>query len=168
MKSLLLSLQGRIGPSDFWRGALFLFVAGFFVFYAPQVDLGLSLITFPLQFLILYCWVALWTKRYHDADKSGAHCLIPMSLYFLLIIILAVIYLYQVSGDDMARASELMQEQDFEGGQAIIEQGVEAAFSNRLPVCIIMTIAGIIIAAIFNRGLKTYPNRNEYGPVPPA
>ena len=75
MLSTYLSPAGRMSPSDFKKSALILIVVGV-LFSIPEL-LGiksLSALAGIVSFALIYPWIVIWIKRYHDGGKSGWMC----------------------------------------------------------------------------------------------
>jgi uncharacterized membrane protein YhaH (DUF805 family) len=82
--NLFFSAQGRTGRRDFWIGAAILFVAGILINVLP----GLG----QLIFLgVIYCWVCLYAKRLHDADRSGWLVMVPILVWFGAIVVALIV-----------------------------------------------------------------------------
>ena len=72
-QSVFFSTDGRMGQKAFWVGALILFLAWI-------LSHVLHLLA-PIAWLILtYCWICLFSKRLHDAGRSGWMTLIPFAV----------------------------------------------------------------------------------------
>ena len=74
MGNLLFSPSGRISPADFMRGATILIVVGLVLGLLPILMPALAMLSI-IFLVMLWCWIVLWVKRYHDGGKSGgARC----------------------------------------------------------------------------------------------
>lgn len=159
MLNLLFSPSGRIGPSEFVKGAMALIIFGIvssFISYAG-FSAALEAILGLLTLVTLYCWVVLWIKRYHDAGKSGSKALIPIILY----VIVATIAMFFLMGDLLA----LIFEAAAEGAEPSDEQ-IEAMTKDiMIPVIIVTVLIQLAFVFGFNRLIKHDPNDNQYGPA---
>ena len=89
MLNTYLSPAGRMNPGDFKKSALTLIVIGV-IFSIPEL-LGmdsLGALAGIVSFALLYPWIVIWIKRYHDGGKSGWSSLLPIIVYLLATIIL--------------------------------------------------------------------------------
>lgn len=160
MGNLLFSPSGRIGPGEFIKGAIILIVLTT-VLSLPTI-LGLpdivATITGLISFVFLWCWIALWIKRYHDGGKSGWMCLIPISIY-IVVIILA--YAMIAGGPFMELMNATMEGVD----EAAIDE-MEAAMTKEtsLPVTLASLAISLAIAFLFNMMIKQDMHDNQYGP----
>lgn len=161
MGHLLFSPNGRIGPDAFMRGAVMLIVASVFL-SLPQI-IGI-LPAFQgvfdlLSLILLYPWIALWIKRYHDAGKSGVMCLLPIFVYIFAVIVLAVFMLGGVIGQIMQATADGAAQADID---ALTE---ELMRPKMLPFLIASTALSWLLAFLFNRAIKRDPHDNQYGPA---
>jgi uncharacterized membrane protein YhaH (DUF805 family) len=79
-RSLLLSPHGRVGRTGFWIGFFVLFGLGFMVQFIPLVGQLLA-------FAMIWSWICLFTKRFHDLGQSGWWQLLPFGLWMLTFIV---------------------------------------------------------------------------------
>ncbi len=156
MINLLFSPSGRIGPAEFMRAALILIALGL-VFSLPEF-LGLpdvvSLICNVLSLVLIYCWVVIWIKRYHDAGKDGILCLLPIGIY----IILAIILMAVIMGGPLMEMTQAASEGASKAQQEAIMQPVI------LPMAIAGTVLNLAVAFFFNKIIKSDPLDNKFGP----
>src|SRR5581483_10839273 len=66
----ILNPFGRIGPVTFRNMAIMLIAIGAMFSLMPLIRPGLALLSFA-SLLLVYPWVVIWVKRFHDAGKSG-------------------------------------------------------------------------------------------------
>ena len=80
MKNILFSFQGRISRKQFFLGILFMIVQSLVLFFLLSMTFDLETntpssagIILLVVMLILNCWesFALYTKRFHDRNKSA-------------------------------------------------------------------------------------------------
>jgi uncharacterized membrane protein YhaH (DUF805 family) len=84
MLNTYLSPAGRMNPSDFKKSALTLIVIGV-IFSIPEL-LGmdsLGALAGIVSIALLYPWIVIWIKRYHDGGKSGWSSLLPYYSIFI-------------------------------------------------------------------------------------
>ncbi len=84
-KYLFTSFEGRINRAKFWAGVGVLFVVGIIaiiidnvlgITFSPEIPYGYAYALFALA--SIYFGLALYTKRWHDRDKSGWWTLIVL------------------------------------------------------------------------------------------
>ena len=163
MGNLLFSPSGRIGPSDFMKGAIILIVLTA-ILSLPAI-LGLpsivATITGLLSFVLLWCWIALWIKRYHDGGKSGWTSLLPILVYLVLIIIA---YAAIAGGPFMELMNATMNGADEE---ALKEMETAMNKETGLPVTLVSVVISLAIAFLFNKMIKQDLHDNQFGPYIP-
>ncbi len=159
MGNLLFSPSGRIGSSDFQKGALILIVLAIILSLPGVLGLpeGISTVIELLGIVLIWCWIALWIKRYHDAGKSGWMSLIPIILY--IVIFIGVIFGY--AGNEIGQLMAAATDPD-----AAAE--AEAAFDAKTGGIAFLAISAVISAVIalgFNAMIKSDPDDNQFGPA---
>jgi len=70
MGSLLFSFKGRIGASDLLKGSIVVIGISFILAIIPYFNLSFWWLGM-IGIVLLWPWLALFVKRYHDAGKSG-------------------------------------------------------------------------------------------------
>ena len=96
MLNLLFSPNGRISSSQMITGGLILIVIGFIptaLMMLMDMTGGPVQILGYLTYLLAVPWIFLWMKRYRDGGQSPAMCLVAISVYIVLYLILAAILL---------------------------------------------------------------------------
>ncbi len=120
----------------------------------------------------IYCWIALFIKRFHDGGKSGWLCLVPGLVFvFGAWIISAVVppmfapELY----NNMQTAMEdvLMSGGDFASVMSATmeiskEYGEPMAKKIALPQSVILAIWSLVVAFLSNALIKHDPKKNQY------
>jgi uncharacterized membrane protein YhaH (DUF805 family) len=164
MGNLLFSPSGRIGPGEFIKGAIILIVLGTLLSVPSIMGMeAFETITFILSLVLIYPWVVIWIKRYHDAGKSGWMCLIPIVVYLVLFIIAFTILLWPMMEMAMSMAAEGASESEMEA--ALLESGVdEQALSLQFTLASIAI--SLVVTFLFNALIKQDPGPNQFGPVP--
>jgi len=147
-KNLFLSPGGRIGQKEFWIGWVILFVIGIILNYLPQ---GIKMIGSVISLAMIYPTVCVYSKRLHDAGRSGWLAALPYAVAIIGVILAVIVggagMLAMLSGDTSAAA----------GGMA----GVGMAG------LIMLGILVFYIAYTLWVGLaKSDPAPNQYGPPP--
>ena len=82
-KYLLTSFEGRINRAKFWAGVGVLFAVGLLanlidLMLGLQIAEGVGVLGAIVGLISIYLGLALYTKRWHDRDKSGWWTLIVL------------------------------------------------------------------------------------------
>lgn len=147
---VMFSPNGRIGQQDYWIGVLIIIGGNIIGGFIPILGFFISLV-------LIWCGIAVYGKRLHDAGKSAWLHVIPWALGILLGVIGFVMILGAGLGAAMsADGGELEPDQILAliagGGTGIL------VMSSSFLVWIIYTIwVGV---------MKGEPEANAHGPVP--
>jgi uncharacterized membrane protein YhaH (DUF805 family) len=76
----MLNPEGRIDPVAFRETAFILIAIGAIISLLPQVAPSLALWSF-ISLVLVYPWIVIWVKRFHDAGKSGWMFLLVLALW---------------------------------------------------------------------------------------
>lgn len=158
MGNLLFSPSGRINSGEFIKGAVLLIVLGILLSVPGILEMGdgLETVAMLLSFLLIVPWIFIWIKRYHDAGKPGAMCLVPIFIYIIGFIVMVIFLM----GDIIA----LMFSEAAMSDPESIEAEVEALTKEMtMPVAIGSTVWSLIIAFGFNAMIKHQPEENQFG-----
>ncbi len=174
MMNLLFSPNGRINSSEFMRGAYVLIGIAFILALLPLVSYQLSMIGSIIGLVMLWCWIVLWIKRYHDSGKSGWMSLLPIIAFVILSMIVGMLVSTMgMSGMDPETAAamneaaeEAAASGDF-GAMMSSMMGASEGLAKKLaiPNAISTAVLSLAIAFLFNSMIKQEPNDNQYGPV---
>ena len=169
---LLFSPSGRVSPADFMKGAYILIGIGFVLALLPLVSLTLSGIGSIISLVLIFCWVVLFIKRYHEGGKSGWMTLIPIAVFLLASFVLSPILL-GIFSPEYAELQAQMEAQAAEAaasGAGIGEifgtamEGAEAiAKASAIPSAIIGAVLSFAIAFGFNKIIPVDPTENRFG-----
>ncbi len=170
MMNLLFSPNGRINSAEFMKGAYILIAAAFVIALMPLISFSLAMPLSILSLVMLWCWIVLWIKRYHDAGKSGWMCLIPIVVFIILAVIAdAVMTMMGLSGVDaemQAQMNEAAEGGDFASMMStIMGASADIAKKTAIPSAVSGAIVSLIIAFVFNAMIKGEPNENRFGPA---
>ncbi len=155
MTTTMLDPKGRLGPTGFRNAALILIAVGTALSILSVLSPALMLLGF-VSLALIYPWVVIWSKRLHDAGKSGWLFLLVLVLY--LIATFAASYFigqqYDPPVDPNADLEQMMATM------------TEAAQATAVP----STIASVVISLAFvfagNALLRSDPGPNAHGPAP--
>ena len=147
---LFFSADGRIGRQAFWVGFLILLGAGVVLGWIPILGALISI-------ALIYPWVCLFSKRFHDMGKSGWFALLPVALpavFFAIAIatglsgIIGGAILSKEVGDDAA------------AGPVLAGLGMAFLF---FGLGMLVWLGGTLWAGL----TEGNPGENHYGPPPP-
>ncbi len=164
MGELLFSPNGRIGPEAFMRGAWVLIIAAFVIALLPIISPILAIVSI-VQLVFIWCWIALWVKRYHDSGQSGWMCLVPIVTYVVLSwLVSAVMMIFLVSSsgiiEALENADETSNSEDVFGTLMTGGQGAPFIFGSALAAAAL----SFAVAFVFNKIIRSDPAPNMYGP----
>ena len=160
MGNLLFSPSGRIGPSEFTKAATILIILGAILSLPELMGMkSIATITGLISFLLLYPWVVIWIKRYHDAGKSGWTCLVPIIIFIIASIALMMVLLGDSFMAMFQAASEGASQSESE---AMAEEMLK---DKQLPLLISTTILSFAVALGFNSLIKRDDHENQFGPA---
>ena len=159
MLNTYLSPKGRLNPSDFKKSALTLIVIGV-VFSIPEL-LGmdsLAALAGIVSFALLYPWIVIWIKRYHDGGKSGWMSLLPIIVYLMATIILMMTML----GDGFMAIIEASST----GASQAEKMAEEMVEGKEMMILLANTALSAVVALGFNAYLiSNDDHENQYGPI---
>jgi len=163
MGNLLFSPSGRIGPGQFMSGVKVLvivsFVLGLLPIFVPALGaLGI------VGLVLIWCWVVLWVKRYHDGGKSGWTCLIPIVVWLVVVTIIGLVLPGMFADPDAAQAvADAAESGDF---GAIIEASMGGGMTKtgQLVNAVVGAAVSFGVAMVFNSMIKQDMHDNQYGP----
>jgi len=158
MGNLLFSPNGRINSGEFIKGAIILIVLGLLLSVPEMMGMGdgIAIIMAIVSFLLIIPWIFIWIKRYHDAGKQGAMCLIPILVYIVGLIGLSLFL--------MADMFTLMFSEEALSDPEYAEAQIEALTKSKaVPLMIASTVWSAIVAFGFNALIKQQPEENQFG-----
>ena len=170
MGSLLFSPTGRVNSSDFMRGALILIILGFVINVLPAISFAIGSTLGILGLVLIWCWVVLFVKRYHDGGKTGWMSIFPIVVFLVLSFIMSGIISSVFAADLNDQLTRLTQEALSSGDSnnllaATLKMGSEIAKKTAIPTAIAGAVISYAIAFIFNSMIKHDPQDNTYGPA---
>jgi len=172
MGSLLFSPSGRIGSSEFMKGAIILIIIGAIIQLSGLVSYKLSLTLSMIGLVTIWCWVVLWVKRFHDGGKSGWMSLVVILVWIVIAMIISVVLMPilvpSMEADKLAM-SEAMQAAGQSGDMGLVistmmEYGDEMAKKSAISNALMSAVIAGAVAYVANMLIKHDPNDNQYGP----
>lgn len=170
MLNLLFSPSGRIGPSDFMKGAIVVIVISAILNILPMINFTLGSTLSMLGIVLIWPIVVLAVKRAHDAGKSGWMCLLPIIALIILSVITGMIINKVFGGSayaDMQAATKAAAESgNLQDVMKIAkEQGAAMAKKTVLPQTIAGAVIMYVVAYVYNMMMAHDPNDNQWGPA---
>jgi len=164
MGNLLFSPSGRIGPGQFMSGVTVLVVIALVLALLPIFVPALIMLGI-IKLVLLWCWVVLWVKRYHDGGKSGWMCLIPIIVYLIVGGIAGAVLGGVFADPDAAIAmAEAAEAGDFGALFAFAGTGGMTT-TGAIIASVVAAVISYVIAMIFNNTIKHDDHDNQFGPV---
>lgn len=159
---LFLTPNGRIDQPTYWRAVLILFAASAVISILSVYVNGIfGLLTLG----VIWAWIAVHAKRFHDNGKSGWYMLLLILVAAILNLVLGGI-LPSLFGFDQAAYNEEMTQAMSDGGFAsVVEVLNTGQRATMIPGILGTLIVTGILGAIMSL-FKTDPNDNQYGPGP--
>jgi len=163
MGNLLFSPSGRIGPGQFMSGVTILIIISVVLGLLPIFVPALGMLGI-IGLVLIWCWIVLWVKRYHDGGKSGWMCLIPIVVWFAISMVVGMILpgMFQdpAAAEAIAAATaegDLMavMKSSMGGGMTTMGQLINLAIG---------AVVSYLIAMIFNNMIKHDDHDNQFGP----
>ena len=164
---LFFNPQGRITKAQFQTGALALIALGFVLAVLPLLAAGTAMVaittlTTLIGLVAMWCWIALWVKRLHQAGQTG---------WMTVLIVLGWVVLSNIVGTvvTMMFAPDLMTMSP-EGGDVmeVIQQSMQATREVAIPSAIANAAVSLIYVFVLNAVLPSQDGENRYGPPPAA
>jgi len=159
MGNLFFSFKGRLNAADFQRGAIILIVIGAVLNIVPYFLGSMAIILGVLSIVLIWPWLALWIKRYHDANKSGWMVLLPIVVLIALGIGTSFV-VNQIMPIDQsaveAAGTDFME---------IMRASTEAAKHQMIPNAIVGAVVQLAVVFGFNALIKSDPEENRFGPA---
>ncbi len=161
MGNLLFSMGGRINAADFQRGAIVLIAVGTIIKILPFFSMSFGMIAGLLGLILLWPWVAIWGKRYHDSDQSAWMIIVPIIVLIVLSMIAGAIINVMFPVDTRA-AMAAAESGNF---MALIQGAAAAARHQIIPSALIGAGVQFAVVYVFNGMIKSTAGDNKYGPA---
>ncbi len=163
----MMSANGRMAPADFQKAGLILIAISFVLALTPLVlpVVLASLLTIIVGLALIYPWACIWSKRLHDAGRSGWMFLVVLVIWIVLGLIVNQI-VATIFGGEAARMMVAAMETG--NPDAMMQASKAATQATALPSAVLNAIVGSGVIFAGNAILKQDPQENRYGPVPGA
>ena len=165
MGNLLFSPSGRIGPGEFISGVTILVVLGLVLQLIPIFVPALTILGL-VGIVMLWCWVVIWVKRYHDAGKSGWMCLIPIIVWFVVAIIIGQILSGMFADPEVVEAIEAATVAGDFGELFSLSMGGGMTKTGQIISALVGAAISYVVSMIFNKMIKQDNHDNQFGPQP--
>jgi len=163
MGSLLFSFKGRLNAADFQRGAIILIVIGALLSFASYFLDSMAMLLGVLSIVLIWPWLAIWVKRYHDANKSGWMVLLPVVVLIALSFIANLVVNQIMPVDKEAlEAATAAAGTDF---MEAIRVSIEATKHQMIPTAVLGIVVQFALILLFNAMIKSDPEENRFGPA---
>ena len=174
MGNLLFSADGRIGSSEFIKGAVILLALNFFLWPSWFLGSSLGFIAILISLVSIYCWGCLFAKRFHDAGMGGGWFAVLLLLFSLLASIISFMIIATRLGVQAQSNPELLEKMnaiqtinrvnpDPQEIAAVMEFYGLMGKLGIIPTAITFLVIGGAIAFITNFILNTDPEPNRWG-----
>lgn len=169
MGNLLFSPSGRIGSADFIRGIIVLIVISAVLTVLPLISSGLDVLKI-LSIVMVWCWIVLYVKRFHDAGKTGWLTVAVAVASIILLYILSVITTKMFAADLSAQMQEVViaatESGSFKDMMAMSQEfGTKIAKKTAIPTAIGTSILTYVVAMVVDKMFPRDPSDNQYGPA---
>lgn len=170
MGNLLFSPSGRISPSEFMRGAMVLIAISFVLGILPLISFKIGSMLSLLGIILLWCWIVLFIKRFHDGGKTGWLCIVPIIAFLILSLIVSSIVTGMFAGDLNSQMQDAVEAAGESGDIASImstsmEMGAAIAKKTALPSAVAGAVVSYIIAFATNSIVGHDDHENQFGPA---
>ncbi|MDG1126378.1 MAG: DUF805 domain-containing protein [Hellea sp.] len=169
MLNTYLSPKGRMNSNDFKKAAYILILIGLFyrVFLWLLPPSVIQIILMLMSFLILYSWLAIWIKRYHNAGKSGWYSLLPIITLMFLNSLSERILIINFDAGYVAFREEMMAlSKNPSGDISAFFEIMDKSLQPFPSVILSSLVASLVVVIMFNSYIiSSDDHENQYGPV---
>ncbi len=157
MVNVLFNPNGRIPSGPFWTGILILIavnaaISAASAYVNPMIGI--------IGIVLLYPFICVYVKRFHDAGKSGWLVLLVILAYIILGFIGGMVLSFTLGGDLTAQVMEAAQSGDQAQIQALQMQMTQTLL---IPSIILNAVIALGVAFVV-ANLRSDPETNKYGP----
>lgn len=163
--ALFFNPQGRISKARFQMGALVLIGLAFVLSLVPLLLSGPALLPVIavlslIEIVMIYCWVALWVKRLHQAGQTGWLTVLIGFGWVLISSVVEMLVTLSVNPDLLTMSAESANMME------AIRQSLDAAREIALPLAVASAVTGLIVVFALNALLPSQSGENKFGPPP--
>jgi|GEM_PF-443726 len=171
MGHILFSPSGRIDHRSFLIGAFILSALLFAIKASGVVSVSLAGILAIIGLGLIYCWFALFIKRFHDAGKSGWFSIIPVAAIVLIGMFIIDGAVQNIVAPELMKEMQdaLVNAMGSEGLGGLMEVTQEytepVAKATGIQVGAARFIFSMVVALLTSSLLKSTPGSNSFGPA---
>ncbi|PHR58600.1 MAG: hypothetical protein COA43_10095 [Robiginitomaculum sp.] len=170
MLNLLFSPKGRVNPQEFMRGVYIITGLMVVIGLLPLLNPMLAIVGM-VGILLIWCWIALCAKRFHDSGKTGWLALVVIIGFFIGSYFLGQFIQATFAGDAMA-AYEAQVKAFAESGDTAGIMGLMTGDGMKsivrktaIPSAVGTVILSLALAFVVNKLSPHDPEENQYGPA---
>jgi len=163
MGNLLFSPSGRIGSAAFMKGVGILVALGLILGLIPIFVPALGILGL-VGLVLIWCWIVLWVKRYHDGGKSGWMCLIPIIVWFVVAMIVGFVFASMFADPAVVEATaQALVDGDY-GTYFQLSMSGGLTQMGQIISAVVGAVISYVVALIFNGMIKHEDHDNRFGP----
>ncbi len=165
LSGILFNPQGRISPSEFWRGLIVLIgISIVITVVSAYSPLAVASILGIVSILLVYPIICVYGKRFHDNGRTAWLVLAVLVVYVIISMILSTV-LTPILAPEFAAFQAELQEQIANGevGFAEAMELGQAQAGNTLVLTIVVTLIASLLTGFFVARLESDPDENEHG-----
>lgn len=149
------------------KGAITLIIISALFGLLPLVSFGIAAaLSIPFLILMVYCWVVLYIKRFHDGGKSGWLSILPILAYLVVGYFVGDMVSNMFSGVSPEETQAAMEAAAESGDlKAVMAAGADAAKKTAIPSAISGALVSFAIAFLTNMFIKRDDHENQFGPA---
>lgn len=114
--------------------------------------------------VMIWCWIALWVKRYHDGGKSGWMCLIPIIAWIVVVGIVGAVLPGMFADPAAAEAVAAAAEAGDFGAIMKASMGGGMTKTGQLINAVLGAVISFVVAMLFNNMIAHDAHDNQFGP----
>lgn len=144
-------------------GALVLVIIGLVLGLLPIFVPALGILGI-VGLVLIWCWIVLWVKRYHDGGKSGWMCLIPIIVWLVIGGIVGAVLPGMFADPGALEAIEAATEAGDFGAILQSAMGGGMTKTGQLVNAGLGAVVSYVVAMLFNNMIKHDAHDNQFGP----
>jgi len=159
MGSLLFSMKGRINSAEFLKGAIILITINVILSALSHFMAGLMVWFVLVSIILIWPWLAIWVKRFHDGGRSGWMVLVAILVWAVVgwafsLIVNMVIPIDKTVIEAAAASGDIGE---------IIRVSIESVKPQFFLRLIFSVVGSLIVVLLFNAIIKSDPEENQFG-----